>query len=226
MLCDVCHVREATIQFTEIVNGVRNDQHLCSECAKNHTIPIKDPMGNEIPIGNILSGILANCARNVTTHQSDEPVCMNCGMTASELGKTGRVGCSECYDAFSMILDKNLKTIQGIDEHKGKQPKNATHLVLKDKSAVRRGRINLKSGSADDRSETDKIIDEIISKAGEGGEAQAIRNEMNRAVAAEDYEKAAMLRDRLHAIEGREKPRKTSDKPGKTTRRKKVAEDE
>lgn len=34
MLCDICHQREATVQYTRIVNGRKTVSHLCSECAR------------------------------------------------------------------------------------------------------------------------------------------------------------------------------------------------
>ena len=33
MLCDRCHTREATVHYTQIVNGRRTEEHLCPECA-------------------------------------------------------------------------------------------------------------------------------------------------------------------------------------------------
>ncbi len=34
MLCDICHQREATVQYTRIVNGRKTVSHLCNECAR------------------------------------------------------------------------------------------------------------------------------------------------------------------------------------------------
>lgn len=34
MICEVCHQREATVQYTRIVNGRKTVTHLCNECAR------------------------------------------------------------------------------------------------------------------------------------------------------------------------------------------------
>lgn len=34
MLCDRCGKREATIQYIQIINGNRQELHLCSKCGK------------------------------------------------------------------------------------------------------------------------------------------------------------------------------------------------
>ena len=34
MLCERCKIREATIQYIEVVNGVRQEHSLCGQCAK------------------------------------------------------------------------------------------------------------------------------------------------------------------------------------------------
>ena len=35
MLCEKCRIREATIQYTEVVNGRRTVHSYCSQCAKD-----------------------------------------------------------------------------------------------------------------------------------------------------------------------------------------------
>lgn len=34
MLCERCKIREATIKYTEIINGIKTEHNLCSHCAK------------------------------------------------------------------------------------------------------------------------------------------------------------------------------------------------
>ena len=52
MLCERCQEREATIFYTEIINGVKSEHSLCSECAK------EIDFGDEMPFAELLSGIL------------------------------------------------------------------------------------------------------------------------------------------------------------------------
>ena len=34
MLCERCKIREANIQYTEVINGVRTEHNFCAQCAK------------------------------------------------------------------------------------------------------------------------------------------------------------------------------------------------
>ncbi|MCR5769230.1 MAG: UvrB/UvrC motif-containing protein [Lachnospiraceae bacterium] len=128
MLCEICHENEARVTYTEIINGVRKEQHLCESCAAKQTpFNIMGKLGPEVQFGNILSGLLQSFAKGLGSMQEKEAICGRCGMTASEFAKTGKLGCPECYRAFSAILDKNLSTLQGAVENKGKKPMNAVY---------------------------------------------------------------------------------------------------
>lgn len=129
MLCDICHEKPAKIFYTEIINGVKKEQHLCEDCASEHTVfSLKDKLGNDIPIGNVLTGILNSYTKNLKAKPASEIICTRCGMTMSEVIKSGHLGCPECYNTFALFLDKNLKTIHGTNEHHGKEPLNADKL--------------------------------------------------------------------------------------------------
>lgn len=224
MLCDICHTREAKIIYTEIINGQKREQHLCESCASEQTLAIKDKLGNEIPIGSILSGILQNYARGIAAKSANEPVCMRCGMTASELVKSGRLGCPECYNAFSMILDKNLKTVQGQVEHHGKIPVNAKKVEIAPAPQ------NIRTAADVMKEATDEIVRKnnrraAADKSAAAKEEQAagasqtasgqeplsqsasdqiemLQTSLAEALAIEDYEEAARLRDEIRAVRG------------------------
>ena len=52
MLCEKCKAREATIQYTEVVNGVRTEHNFCAQCASEMDL------GQDFPLGRLLSGLL------------------------------------------------------------------------------------------------------------------------------------------------------------------------
>lgn len=206
MLCDICHTREARIFYTEIINGQKREQHLCEECAGEQTLAIKDRLGNEIPIGSILSGILQNYAKGIASKQANEPVCMRCGMTASELVKGGRVGCPECYNAFSMIIDKNLKAIQGAVEHHGKVPANADRIMIRPAAAAADSNIAAVRPPKERRGagtvvKPSKPVKTPAKTPAPVPEIERLKAEQAHAVEEEDYELAAHLRDRIHELE-------------------------
>lgn len=211
MLCDICHAREAKIMYTEIINGQKREQHLCENCASEQTLAIKDPLGNEIPIGSILSGILQNYAKGIASKTSNEPVCMRCGMTASDLVKGGRLGCPECYNVFSMILDKNLKTEQGSVEHHGKIPTNAKKTEVQPAAVGIRTAADIMKEATDeiarrnaqstDNAETADEAQRSTISNDAGKKIDSLKKLLQEALAVEDYDEAARLRDEIHAIE-------------------------
>jgi protein arginine kinase activator len=128
MLCDRCQKRDAKILYTEIINGVKKEQHLCEECATDYTsFQMEKPlMNSDLTLGDLLSTLLDN----YTASDKKEPgevtpslTCSNCGTTYEEFIQKGRFGCSECYRNFNGQLGKTLKSIQGADIHTGKRPK-------------------------------------------------------------------------------------------------------
>jgi protein arginine kinase activator len=48
--------------------------------------------------------------------------CPNCGFTLNDFRKTGRLGCSQCYEIFAEGLVPILKDMHKTIQHKGKQP--------------------------------------------------------------------------------------------------------
>lgn len=222
--------------YTEIINGQKTEQHLCETCANDKKLAIKDKMGNEISIGSILSGILQNYARGISAKSANEPVCMRCGLTASELVKGGRLGCPECYNAFSMILDKNLKTVQGQVEHHGKEPLNARKIEVAPPAQNIRTAADVMKEATDeiarrnirrDRAENTAAgtdggngREQLSKNAGE--QIELLKTSLAEALAIEDYEEAARLRDAIRAIRGEDsvqlkKPRAPRD--GKTAKK-------
>jgi protein arginine kinase activator len=51
--------------------------------------------------------------------------CPLCGSTASDISRTGKVGCAQCYDTFADMLTPYIKRIHGNTEHTGKIPSDA-----------------------------------------------------------------------------------------------------
>lgn len=48
--------------------------------------------------------------------------CPQCGLTAEDFNKTGRLGCSECYKTFGSELAIVLRRLHGRNQHVGKIP--------------------------------------------------------------------------------------------------------
>ena len=59
MLCERCKIREANIKYTEVINGVKTEHNLCSQCAKELDFgQYSAVFDGEFPLGRLLSGLL------------------------------------------------------------------------------------------------------------------------------------------------------------------------
>ncbi len=113
--CDSCHSEEASIFLTEIVNGKMQKVNLCPACAKAKGV--NDPTGFQLT--DLLVGLGA--AKEVEG-ASGALKCPVCGFTATDLKKTGRLGCSNCYDVFAAQLTPMLKNMHKGTTHTGHVP--------------------------------------------------------------------------------------------------------
>ena len=129
--CDVCQSKEAEVFLTQIVGGKMQKVNLCKACSKDRGVD--DPTG--FALTELLSGL------GTTTVTEQPPVvhggssvagettttvtaakCPVCNFTQADLKKTGRLGCSECYQTFSESLGSLLKAMHKGTHHTGKMP--------------------------------------------------------------------------------------------------------
>ena len=168
MLCQSCKKNQATTHIKNIVNGELTEMHLCSECAaKQGYSNVFDHM---FDIGSFMSGFMGEPSFALAT----EKHCPNCGITFSQITKSGRVGCAKCYDVFYDRLIPSIKRIHGNTFHTGKRLRKP----------------QLKSG------ENHTINAEVSQKS----ELERLSSERQNAVKNQEFEKAAQLRDKINAL--------------------------
>ncbi|TCS81582.1 UvrB/UvrC motif-containing protein [Tepidibacillus fermentans] len=124
MLCENCQQRPATLHFTKIINGQKNEYHLCEQCAKEKGEMFSyDDSG--FSFNNLLSGLL-NFDPIKNGHQvitsPDQLRCKTCGLTFSQFKKMGKFGCHDCYNYFEPQLEPIFRRIHGNSQHIGKVP--------------------------------------------------------------------------------------------------------
>ena len=158
MQCDVCHEKEATVFLTQIVGGKMQKVNMCEACSKEKGV--NDPTGFEL--ADLLLGMGA--AQDIE-RSPDSSKCPVCGFTQADFKKTGRLGCSACYEVFTEGLDSMLKNMHKGSEHVGKAP--ALYLKARNQSARKK----------------------------------VLQTDLEEAVAAEEYERAADLRDQIRRME-------------------------
>lgn len=157
MQCDSCQSEAATVFLTQIVNGKMQKVNLCPACAKAKGVD--DPAGFQLT--DLLLGLGASKSLEAPAGQHKCPVC---GFTQTDLKKTGRLGCSNCYEVFADPLRGMIKNMHKGTHHVGKTPAS--------RKAAREFAESLKS----------------------------MEQDLANAVEAEDYEKAAQLRDRIRTL--------------------------
>lgn len=116
MHCDVCQKNEATVYLTQIVEGKMQKVNLCEHCAKEKGV--SDPTG--FAMADLLLGLGAT--QQIEHGGQPGQKCPVCGFTQSDFKKTGRLGCSACYDTFADALGTLLKGMHKGLRHTGKMP--------------------------------------------------------------------------------------------------------
>lgn len=177
MLCQRCNQKEANVHITKIINGLKNEIHLCDECAKetqeaNISLPFN--FGMPMSFQNILEGFMEMMG-GVPEKLIEELSCPTCHMTFENFRQTGRLGCGNCYSAFSENIVPLVRRIHGNIQHTGKVPKRSGG-VLKIKRDI-----------------------------------EKLKEELKMAVAGEEYEKAARLRDEIRRLEAKLGERKDKE---------------
>jgi protein arginine kinase activator len=119
VICNLCGTQEASIHLTEIVNNQMIEIHLCETCAQEKGTDFK----THFNLTDLLAGLSTDLTK--TAKPADRRFagkCPECGITYEEFGKSGRLGCATCYEAFSKMLLPLIKRVQRSTEHVGKRP--------------------------------------------------------------------------------------------------------
>ncbi|HAV14148.1 MAG TPA: excinuclease ABC subunit B [Opitutae bacterium] len=113
--CSNCN-KEATVHLTQIVNNKIHKVDLCESCAQKKGVT--DPQG--FSLADLLS-------KTALTPDSSEAslVCPNCGLETSDFRRTGRLGCSACFQVFGDLVRPALEDMHVGLTHKGKIPEVA-----------------------------------------------------------------------------------------------------
>ena len=160
ILCEHCGEKEANFFYEENRNGKVTKITLCSDCAK------KAGLGKNLFSEEDLFGAFS-LFPSTSGRKTAEETCPVCKKSLSEIRKSGKFGCSACYDHFAGRLD--LTPFLGKDFH--------GHPLTEKKEKKKK---NTKE-------------DVILS----------LKKELEAALRAEEYEKAAQLRDKIRETEGK-----------------------
>ncbi|ADQ15369.1 UvrB/UvrC motif-containing protein [Halanaerobium hydrogeniformans] len=127
MLCDNCQETDAVVHLTRIINGEKEEIHLCEDCAKKSNKFNLDSFDN-ISFQSMLSAVLNDnkSSDNSFMHNklNNNKKCNSCALNYHEFTKSGEFGCADCYLEFEDDLETLFKRIHGNKRHTGKRPAN------------------------------------------------------------------------------------------------------
>ena len=121
------------------------------------------------------AGFFSSLFNEKMEEKSLSPVkrCPKCNSSLSDITSLGKVGCAECYSVFENSLSPLITKIHGTNHHCGKLSPNA-------------------NSSADENGNNFKTVEEEIAE---------LKEKLNEAVLAQEYEQAAVIRDKIKEME-------------------------
>ena len=161
MLCQNCKKNQADFHYKTSFLGQEAELHLCRECAVK--LGYEGMMSGQT--SDYVGVLLSNFFQGRTGGQEPGVRCPLCGAMKGDIAREGKVGCAQCYDTFSELLNPSIQRIHRGAHHTGKIPERA-------------------GGGLRAKRDIEKL-----------------REEMENEVAMQNYEAAAVLRDRIKAIE-------------------------
>ena len=154
MLCDICKKNEATVHLTQIVNSKMLKVDLCEACSK--------AKGVQESAGFSLADLLVGLGSVEEIRAESRDVrCPVCGFTQADFKKTGRLGCSACWEAFDAGLSSLLKAMHKSDRHVGKVPGKAAHTIVVSEKIKELAQELAKAVSAEKYEDAARLRDQI-----------------------------------------------------------------
>lgn len=207
MICDFCQQQEASIHIEQTVNGRRAALNICQPCAVAQGLtPESSAQFNPVAFAEILR-------RQQLSQQAR--ICPNCRSTSEMVARDGKAGCPLCYTVHWTQLEPGQwqRSRDWELRHKGKEPLRHGHRKPKEDLAAtsvestaqltpevkpKPSQIAKKEAPLPP-APPDKIPEEtrILPPADPLAELTA---ELRHAIADEDYELAARIRDQIRQL--------------------------
>jgi protein arginine kinase activator len=191
MLCDRCGKREATIQYIQVINGNKQELHLCSKCGKEVGV---DDFAMPMSISNFFGDLFNDYSFPLLNNTGSlDIVCKECNTSFNDFLNTGKMGCANCYKTFSKKLNPILKRIQGGTEYLGENIGSENNANVEN-SKLKENDLN-------------KDIEDKI---------KFLENKLKKCIQEENYEEAAKIRDEIKIEKTKiDKNKMTDDKSKK-----------
>lgn len=170
MKCSQCKKRPATLHVTQVINGKKSNVQICDICAANKGY--LNYSEETYSLHDLLKGLFNFDSSHIGL-QDDKLFdknkglhCSKCDLTFDDFQRTGKFGCSQCYESFKSRLEPIFRRVHsGNTKHHGKIPKRqGKHLYRK-------------------------------------REIEHYRNKLQKLIAEENFERAAVIRDEIKRLE-------------------------
>lgn len=178
MLCEKCKEREASVQYTQIVNGVKKEMMLCEKCSMELGSTFNIPISFSNYLGDFISEY--NDSFLPIYQKQTEVKCDKCNMTYSEFLNDGKFGCDRCYEVFEPNIDSIFKRLHGSNRHIGRKKYK---------------KIDYKENNRVEKVEENKTDNKL----------EKLKNKIKKLIREEKYEEAAKVRDEIRKLEKKDK---------------------
>lgn len=110
-ICQICKKTPATIHLTDIHNNVKKEVHLCEKCANDKGFNFQTTANLPQLLGlaakkaqTLKAGTKSKPAPAPSPAPAEDPQCPQCGLRWSQFTERGRLGCANDYKAFDALL--------------------------------------------------------------------------------------------------------------------------
>lgn len=172
-ICQICKKAPATIHLTDIHNNVKKEVHICESCAAEKGFNLQGAANLPQLLGIAAKKAMPTppmAAKLKIKPLEKELVCSQCGMTWTQFGERGRLGCPHDYQAF----DSRLRPLIG--------------------SQIAPGTAEVETFHVGKRPGPRQIDDERMEHM------RSLEKKLRQAVAEENYEAAAKLKSGLDEL--------------------------
>lgn len=199
--CHSCQSNDAHVHVIDVngpgtaATGYQCDERdFCDECAARMDLP-------SVPTKQ-LSEIWKLLESAKRRHDDAGVACPHCGMTLAEFRSKGRLGCPHDYEVFREHLDPLLERIHNACAHVGRVPGGEIERPAESAGTAPAGLGAPTTIEAAALPFEPSAAPAEAADSTEERERERLARRLKEAVAKEDYEHAAQLRDELRSLAG------------------------
>ena len=165
-LCQKCKSKPAVFYYEQTVNGKKSECALCADCAaewkRAHKLNEDALFGvSDISPFSGLDALFGSLFAPNAAIYTESKKCPLCGATFSDLKRSGKAGCSHCYETFAAELAPTIRSIHGTQQHTGLAPSSLASETQKKKKLEELHLAMQRAVEAQEYEQAAKLRDEI-----------------------------------------------------------------